>query len=148
MLRNFLFSSFVQKEQDQRKKYENQNRRPNPIYEPGDLVLVKNHTLSNFSSKLAPKRDGPYHIVSERSPTPTAYKLTDCNTHYALGKYEYHVSELLILRKRKKRGRPTYDPKSEYRRFESHPKCSSKEGACRKVWATRPLNYIFVRSSL
>ncbi|XP_076658937.1 uncharacterized protein LOC143364532 [Halictus rubicundus] len=58
-----------ERQQEQRKEYADQRRRPNPGYERGDLVWVTTHTLSrrerNYTSKFAPKRDGPY-VVKRR----------------------------------------------------------------------------------
>lgn len=47
-------------------------RREVPVYQPGDLVWVtsfaKSNAASNFAAKLAPRRDGPYKILSRYGP--------------------------------------------------------------------------------
>lgn len=66
-----------EEQQDQRKAYADPHRRPNPGYQQGNLVLVTTHTLSrrerHFTSKLAPKRDGPYTI--KRQVGPNSYEV-------------------------------------------------------------------------
>ncbi|GFX06263.1 retrovirus-related Pol polyprotein from transposon 412 [Trichonephila clavipes] len=58
--------------QDQRKKQYDKNRRP-VYYSPGDKVWVTLHPISNAknkeTSKFMPKRDGPYLILTQKSPT-------------------------------------------------------------------------------
>lgn len=106
----------VTMEQERHKFYADQHRRPAPDYEPGSLVLLKTHSLSNaskgFSSKLAPKRDGPYKILKEI--TPCTYEVAALNNpEGSIGKY--HVSELtpfvggeetLPICEKRRRGRP------------------------------------------
>ncbi|GFX49674.1 retrovirus-related Pol polyprotein from transposon 412 [Trichonephila clavipes] len=59
--------------QDRQKTYADKLRRPSPNYKVNDLVWVKLHPLSkasqNRSAKLMPRRDGPYIVLSQRSPT-------------------------------------------------------------------------------
>ncbi|GFX74340.1 retrovirus-related Pol polyprotein from transposon 412 [Trichonephila clavipes] len=59
--------------QDRQKTYADKSRRPSPNYKVNDLVWVKLHPLSkasqNRSAKLMPRRDGPYILLSQRSPT-------------------------------------------------------------------------------
>ncbi|GFT81912.1 gag-Pol polyprotein [Trichonephila clavipes] len=59
--------------QDRQKTYADKSRRPSPNYKVNDLVWVKLHPLSkasqNRSAKLIPRRDGPYIVLSQRSPT-------------------------------------------------------------------------------
>ncbi|GFT14459.1 retrovirus-related Pol polyprotein from transposon 412 [Trichonephila clavipes] len=59
--------------QDRQKTYADKSRRPSPNYKVNDLVWVKLHPLSkasqNRSAKLMPRRDGPYIVLSQRSPT-------------------------------------------------------------------------------
>ena len=81
--------------QDRRKNYADSKRRPGPVYQPGDLVLVDRHILSKkaqgLTSKLAPRRDGPYRILTKVGPT--SYEIADPeNPAEALGKY--HTSAL------------------------------------------------------
>ncbi|GFW37506.1 retrovirus-related Pol polyprotein from transposon 412 [Trichonephila clavipes] len=58
--------------QDQRKKQYDKNRRP-VYYSPGDKVWVTLHPISSAknkkTSKFMPKRDGPYPILTQKSPT-------------------------------------------------------------------------------
>lgn len=54
-------------QQGRRKKVCNQYRKPAPHYIPGDLVLVKDHALSNAAKgvtiNLAPRQDWLYTII-------------------------------------------------------------------------------------
>lgn len=54
-------------------KYSDKHRRPDPGYTTGQKVLITTHTQSkkdqNFTSKLAPKRDGPYIILQKVGTT-------------------------------------------------------------------------------
>ncbi|GFT93695.1 retrovirus-related Pol polyprotein from transposon 412 [Trichonephila clavipes] len=62
----------IETKQDQRKKQYDKNRRP-VYYSPGDKVWVTLHPISNAknkkTSKFMPKRDGPYLILTQKSPT-------------------------------------------------------------------------------
>ncbi|KAJ8977142.1 hypothetical protein NQ317_016808 [Molorchus minor] len=66
-----------------------------PEYEPGSLVLLKSHVLSSstrgISSKLVPKRDGPYKVLKEVTPSTYEIATLDKPTE-PIGKY--HVSEM------------------------------------------------------
>lgn len=57
----------VEKMQERNRAAVNEKRRPDPGYKLGDLVLIESHPISNldkgFTSKLAPRRDGPYTNV-------------------------------------------------------------------------------------
>ncbi|XP_063933870.1 uncharacterized protein LOC135145678 [Zophobas morio] len=61
-----------ERNQDRAKLYADPKRRPGPTYKKGDRVLVDAHALSKpdsrYSSKFAPRRDGPYVIIEEVSP--------------------------------------------------------------------------------
>ncbi|KAJ8970505.1 hypothetical protein NQ317_009523 [Molorchus minor] len=63
--------------QDSSKKYANEKRRNVSPFKVGDRVMVDTHTLSrashSFTSKFAPKRDGP-HII-HRVITPTSFEI-------------------------------------------------------------------------
>ncbi|GFV12985.1 gag-Pol polyprotein [Trichonephila clavipes] len=63
----------IEMSQDRQKTYADKSRRPSPNYKVNDLVWVKLHPLSkasqNRSAKLMPRRDGPYIVLSQRSPT-------------------------------------------------------------------------------
>ncbi|GFX59943.1 integrase catalytic domain-containing protein [Trichonephila clavipes] len=68
---------------------------PCPLYHPGDKVWVTLHPLSNAdqkkTAKFMPKRNGPYIIVTQRSPT--TYEVANPNNpHVVLG--PYHSSAL------------------------------------------------------
>jgi hypothetical protein len=106
-----------QRRDDQKSRVDHQ-RRPTPAYQPGDPVLVTSHTLSNqekgFSSKLGPRRDGPYIILSKKGPASFEIAPAD-DPLESLGKY--HASALTPyigdvipvsrpLRPIRKRGRP------------------------------------------
>ncbi|GFW24939.1 transposon Tf2-11 polyprotein [Trichonephila clavipes] len=62
----------IETKQDQRKKQYDKNRRP-VYYSPGDKVWVTLHPISSAknkkASKFMPKRDGPYLILTQKSPT-------------------------------------------------------------------------------
>ena len=63
----------VEHKQDDRKKYADKKRRPGLKLKPGDHVWVDRHPQSKTSrgrtSKFMPRRDGPYVIVTQKSPT-------------------------------------------------------------------------------
>ncbi|GFW08430.1 retrovirus-related Pol polyprotein from transposon 17.6 [Trichonephila clavipes] len=62
----------IETKQDQRKKQYDKNRHP-VYYSPGDKVWVTLHPISSAknekTSKFMPKRDGPYLILTQKSPT-------------------------------------------------------------------------------
>ncbi|GFV17491.1 hypothetical protein TNCV_1272781 [Trichonephila clavipes] len=62
----------IETKQDQRKMQYDKNRRP-VYYSPGDKVWVTLHPISSAknkkTSKFMPKRDGPYLILTQKSPT-------------------------------------------------------------------------------
>lgn len=108
----------VQEEKEEkRKEYVDQKRQACPDYKPGDLVLVATHVLSKssqgFSSKLAPRRDGPYVIVRRHGASSFEVASTDSKTPVGV----YHASALTRYRSEdttvpepslpiRKRGRP------------------------------------------
>ncbi|GFV29940.1 integrase catalytic domain-containing protein [Trichonephila clavipes] len=63
----------VEEQQDSRKFYADKKRKAAPTYQPGEHVFVASHPLSNAaqgrSAKLMPRRDGPYVILTQRSPS-------------------------------------------------------------------------------
>ena len=102
--------------QDNTKKYADHSRRDAPRYAPGDYVLVQVHVLSksnkSFTSKFAPRRDGPYVIT--RVISPTSYQIAHVNQpdsplgNYhvsALTPYPYEVADTPVCPIRR-RGRP------------------------------------------
>lgn len=106
----------IQKEKQ--KKYTDEHRQPSHAYQPGDLVLVNMHPISrtkdNFSAKFAPRRDGPYVILTKHGPASYSVAAQD-KPDEALGKY--HASALTPYNMRdsvipqpitgiRKRGRP------------------------------------------
>ncbi|GFV64441.1 uncharacterized protein TNCV_955991 [Trichonephila clavipes] len=62
----------VEEQHDSRKFYADKKRKAAPTYQPGEHVFVASHPLSNAaqgrSAKLMPRRDGPYVILTQRSP--------------------------------------------------------------------------------
>ncbi|GFV25104.1 hypothetical protein TNCV_1006981 [Trichonephila clavipes] len=62
----------VEEQQDSRKFYADKKRKAAPTYQPGENVFVASHPLSNAaqgrSAKLMPRRDGPYVILTQRTP--------------------------------------------------------------------------------
>lgn len=65
------------RQQDDRKAYTDRHRRPNPGFQTDDIVWVNTHTLcrkkQQYTSKLAPRRDGPY--VIRRQLGPNSYEV-------------------------------------------------------------------------
>ncbi|KAJ3648427.1 hypothetical protein Zmor_020232 [Zophobas morio] len=83
-------------EQDRRKRDQDRHRKTSTAYAPGDLVLVKTHRLSKasqgFTSKFAPKQDGPYVVL--RRHGPTSYEIAaHQQPDVVLGLY--HASDLV-----------------------------------------------------
>lgn len=114
----------VEMSQDKNKKYADQRRNKAAQYAPGDLVNVTLHLLSNKkhsqTAKFMPRRDGPYMILKQRSPT--SYTIASRNDPPTpLG--HYHVSALTPylgpanpsspVRPLRKRGRPPLVPRTE-----------------------------------
>lgn len=62
-----------ERRQDASKALQDRHRRQGENYQPGEKVLVDVHALSKatlgFRGKFAPRRDGPYVILKEISPT-------------------------------------------------------------------------------
>lgn len=84
----------IEKQQDIRKAAKDITRRSDNLVD-GDLVLMKTHVLSNAakgrSSKLVPKRDGPYIVHKVVSPTTYLLSFPD-RPDEVVGKY--HISDL------------------------------------------------------
>ncbi|GFW83127.1 transposon Tf2-8 polyprotein [Trichonephila clavipes] len=63
----------VEEQQDSRKFYAAKKRKTAPTYQTGKHVVVASHPLSNVaqgrSAKLMPRSDGPYVILTQRSPS-------------------------------------------------------------------------------
>ncbi|GBL98831.1 Gag-Pol polyprotein [Araneus ventricosus] len=104
----------IEMKQDQRKKYYDKNRRK-VYYSPGDKVWVTLHPISNAknkkTSKCMPKRDGPYLILIQKSPTSYVIASLDKPSEPIA---TYHISALSPFRDMdtspvaplRKRGRP------------------------------------------
>ncbi|GFU90211.1 gag-Pol polyprotein [Trichonephila clavipes] len=75
----------IETKQDQRIKQYDKNRRP-VYYSPGDKVWVTLHPISNAknkeTTKFMPKRDGPYLILTQNSPT--SYVIASLTNRYEL----------------------------------------------------------------
>ena len=85
------------------KRYADKRRKEAPKFSPGDKVWVTLHPVSKGqqkkTSKFMPKRDGPYVIVSQRSPT--TFDIAEPNDiNKILGKY--HVSAIKPYQERQK----------------------------------------------
>lgn len=83
-----------EKNQDRRTNLKNEGRRDS-AFNVGEKVLIDSHILSNaskqFTSKFAPRRDGPYRI--HKIVSPTTYIVTPMDQpDQPVGKY--HVSAL------------------------------------------------------
>ncbi|GFV86061.1 retrovirus-related Pol polyprotein from transposon 412 [Trichonephila clavipes] len=111
----------IEMSQDRQKTYADKSRTPSPNYKVNDLVWVKLYPLSkasqNRSTKLMPRRDGPYIVLSQRSPT--TFVVASCDKpDEPLG--VYHTSALTPFLNGtetqspvvplKKRGRPRKQP--------------------------------------
>lgn len=74
------------RQQDDRKAYTDRHRRPNPGFQTDDIVWVNTHTLcrkkQQYTSKLAPRRDGPY--VIRRQLGPNSYEVQTRDSELAL----------------------------------------------------------------
>ncbi|GFV35813.1 uncharacterized protein TNCV_914031 [Trichonephila clavipes] len=86
----------VEGQQDSRKFYADKKRKAAPTYQPGEHVFVASHPLSNAaqgrSAKLMPRRDGPYVILTQISPS--CYEIASLdNPGEPLG--VYHTSALI-----------------------------------------------------
>lgn len=84
-----------EKQQDRSKKFVDKHRRDCPVYRNGDKVMVNIHAVSkknnSYTSKFAPRREGPYLILKQLSPT--TYQIADPKKpNIPLG--SYHVSAL------------------------------------------------------
>lgn len=140
----------VELHQDKQKRYADKKRQETPKFTPGDKVWVSLHPVSKGplkkTSKFMPKRDGPYVIVTTRSPT--TFEIADPNEpDKILGKY--HASALKPYQERKtfptsdrvtpvaplrKRGRPKRviptetvskdAPEASNRQTRARPSCS------------------------
>ncbi|GFT45629.1 transposon Tf2-8 polyprotein [Trichonephila clavipes] len=111
----------VVEQHDSRKFYADKKRKTAPRYQPGEHVFVASHPLSNAaqgrSAKLMPRRDGPYVILIQRSPSSYEIASLD-NPGEPLGVYHTSaltpctndkVKPLIPLRKR---GRPPKVPQT------------------------------------
>ncbi|GFS58942.1 uncharacterized protein TNCV_68691 [Trichonephila clavipes] len=111
----------IEEQQDSRKFYADKKRKAAPAYPPGERVFVASHPLSNAaqgrSAKLMPRRDGPYVILTQRSPS--SYEIASLyNPGVPLG--VYHTSALTPCNNDKvkpliplrKRGRPPKVPQT------------------------------------
>ncbi|GIX91863.1 hypothetical protein CDAR_26651 [Caerostris darwini] len=63
----------IEKQQDERKQYAEQYRKPAPEFNPGDQVYLIHHLVRNAvkgtSTKHMPcRRDGPFVLLSQRFP--------------------------------------------------------------------------------
>ncbi|GFW61731.1 retrovirus-related Pol polyprotein from transposon 412 [Trichonephila clavipes] len=111
----------VEEQQDNRKFYGDKKRKAAPTYQPGEHVFVASHPLSNAAqgrrAKLMPRRDGPYVILTQRSPSSYGIASLD-NPRESLGVYltsaltpcnNDKVKCIIPLRKR---GRPPKVPQT------------------------------------
>lgn len=87
-----------EEKEEKRKEYVDRKRQVCPDYQPGDLVLATTHVLSKssqgFSSKLAPRRDGPYVVVRRHGPSSFEIARTDTKSSVGI----YHASALVRYR--------------------------------------------------
>ncbi|GFU12016.1 uncharacterized protein NPIL_370501, partial [Nephila pilipes] len=101
----------AEQQQDKRKHYADKRRREATLFHPGDKVYVTSHPMNSAekgkTSKFLPRRDGPYVIMSRRSPTTYENLTTPLGVYHtsALKAFEQGRSNAPILPLRKK-GRP------------------------------------------
>ncbi|GBN46497.1 hypothetical protein AVEN_11414-1 [Araneus ventricosus] len=103
-------------QQDLREKCGDRKRRRAPNYFPGDRVFVTSHHLSNAAkgrtTKFMPKRDGPYIILTPKSPTSYVIANQDnpnepVETHHTSALKVYKQEESVTpVHPLRKRGRP------------------------------------------
>ncbi|GFT05909.1 uncharacterized protein NPIL_479191 [Nephila pilipes] len=115
----------ILRQQDNRKFYADKKRKAAPTYQPGEHFFVASYPWSNAaqgkSAKLTPRRDGPYVILTQRSPSSYEIASLD-NPGVSLG--VYHISALTpcnsdtvkTLIPLRKRGRPPKASKTPGRR--------------------------------
>ncbi|KAF8788788.1 hypothetical protein HNY73_006794 [Argiope bruennichi] len=89
----------IGKSQHHRKAYTDKSRKPSPNYRLDDLVWIKRHPLSKENqrktAKFMPRKDGPYIILSQKSPS--SFAIASCDKpDEPLG--VYHTSALKPLR--------------------------------------------------
>lgn len=104
----------LMREQDKRKEVADKHRKP-ATFKVGDKVLVRTHVLSKkdkgYTSKFAPRRDGPY--VVKKQVSSASYILMDA-AEEELGRF--HASELAIFREAEEDGRVPARPAVPRRR--------------------------------
>lgn len=130
-----------EKEQDRRKLYADKRRSAAPSYRPGDLVWVKSHPISQaskgYTGKFAPKRDGPYVILTQRGPN--SYEIaTQEQPTQPIGLY--HTSSLTLanltdteqpITPIRRRGRPKKQATPEEQKSEpSSRRLRPRKGEC------------------
>ncbi|GFS76739.1 hypothetical protein TNCV_1622961 [Trichonephila clavipes] len=111
----------VEEQQDSRKLYADKKRKAAPTYQPEEHVFVASHPLSNAeqgrSAKLMPRRDGPYVILTQRSPSSYEIASLD-NPGVPLGVYHTsaltpcNIDKVKPLIPLRKRGRPPKVPQT------------------------------------
>ncbi|GFW51332.1 hypothetical protein TNCV_3254611 [Trichonephila clavipes] len=129
----------VEEQQDSRKFYADKKRKAAPTYQPGEHVFVASHSLSNAaqgrSTKLMPRRDSSYVILTQRSPSSYEIASLD-NPGEPLG--VYHTSALTTCNNDKvkpliplrKRGRPPKVPQTTVPRRDA---VGTRGGGCNKL---------------
>lgn len=104
--------------QTRNQAYTDGKRREDPRYDPGDHVWVTSHVQSNaakqFTSKLAPKRDGPYIVLQRHGPA--SYELASLSnptvligTHHTSALTPVKIDDpatILPVNPIRRRGRP------------------------------------------
>lgn len=100
-----------------RTPFRNEGRRESLHYEPGDLVHVTTQILSNvekgLTAELSTKRDSPYYIKNNISPT--AFEISRTDTDVVIAKHHLFYftpfknqsnSDAVAIKPIRKRGRP------------------------------------------
>ncbi|GFV29313.1 transposon Tf2-8 polyprotein [Trichonephila clavipes] len=111
----------VEEQQDSRKFYADKKRKAAPTYQPGEHVFVASHPLSNAaqgrSAKLMPRRDGPYGILTQRSPS--CYEITSLvnpgepiDVYHTSALTPCNIDKVKPLIPLRKRGRPPKVPQT------------------------------------
>jgi hypothetical protein len=119
----------IEVQQDQRKRQYDKKRRQ-CFFAPGDKVWVTLHPLSSAknkkTSKFMPRRDGPYLILTQKSPTSYVISTMDkpseaFATYHTSALQPFNETETSPVVPLRRRGRPPKIPLNTHTRSTSKP---------------------------